>query len=193
MTSPIARSPLPLFDTPAATPATQPAASANTAPAAQRELFTRREMSRDEREHVDRMRTESRDPSHRAGTIYSSPDGDPPNKTQRGSQAERQAEALLVAKGYRIVERNFRTKLGELDLIAHDGTTLVFVEVRSRRDSRFGSALEAVGWRKQRKVSRVASQYMAKRRTRCISVRFDVVGITGDEIVHIKDAWRLPT
>jgi putative endonuclease len=130
-------------------------------------------------------------PQHRTGAIYESPDGDGPNKLQRGSEAERRAELLLTKKGYRIVERNFRTKLGEIDLIAHDGTTLVFVEVRSRRTSEYGSALEAVGWRKQRKVSRVAAQYMAKRRPRCLAVRFDVVGITGEEIVHIQDAWRL--
>jgi putative endonuclease len=114
-----------------------------------------------------------------------------PTTIETGSKAERRAVALLVQKGYRIVERNFRSKLGELDIIARQGPTLVFVEVRSRRDATFGSALDAVGARKQRKVTRVAMQYIAWRRPVFVSCRFDVIGITGDEIVHIEDAWRL--
>jgi len=114
-----------------------------------------------------------------------------PTKIEVGSAAERRAVELLLRKGYQIVERNYRTKLGELDIVARDGTTLVFVEVRSRHDSTYGSALEAVGWRKQSKVSKVAMQYLAWRKPRFIAARFDVVAITGDEMVHIQDAWRL--
>jgi len=108
-----------------------------------------------------------------------------------GSEAEQRAVDLLVGAGMRVVERNYRTKLGELDIVARDGATLVFVEVRSRRDAMYGSALEAVGWKKQRKVSRVAMQYIAWRRPQFVSARFDVVAITGDEILHVRDAWRL--
>jgi putative endonuclease len=108
-----------------------------------------------------------------------------------GASAETRAVDLLVRSGYRIVERNYRTKLGEIDIVARDGTTLVFVEVRSRRSNRFGSALEAVGWRKQRQVSRVAAQYLKWRRPVFDTARFDVVAITGDEIVLVQDAWRL--
>lgn len=114
-----------------------------------------------------------------------------PNKLERGSIAEQRAVELLERRGYRIVECNYRSKLGELDIIARDGNTLVFVEVRSRRDDRFGNAVDAVGWHKQRKVSRVAMQYIAWRKPRFVNARFDVVAITGDELVHIKDAWRL--
>lgn len=114
-----------------------------------------------------------------------------PSTLQIGATAEDRAVELLLRHGYRIVERNYRTKLGELDIVARDGATLVFVEVRSRRTSRFGSALEAVGGRKQRQVSRVAAQYLAWRRPRFDEARFDVVAITGDEIVLVKDAWRL--
>jgi putative endonuclease len=108
-----------------------------------------------------------------------------------GATSEDRAVEHLVRRGYRIVERNYRCKLGELDIIARDGTTLVFVEVRSRRNGEHGSALVAVGWPKRRKVSRVAMQYLAHRKPRFELARFDVVAITGGELVHIKDAWRL--
>ena len=89
------------------------------------------------------------------------------------------------------MECNFRCKLGELDIIAREGNTLVFVEVRSRRNADHGSALEAVGPRKQRKVSKVAMAYLAFRKPQFHYARFDVVAITGEEIVHVRDAWRL--
>lgn len=113
------------------------------------------------------------------------------SRIELGTNAEDRAVEHLLGHGYRIVERNYKTKLGELDIVARDGAALVFVEVRSRRSSQFGSALEAVGWRKQRQVSRVATQYLAWRRPRFDVARFDVVAITGDEIVLVKDAWRL--
>jgi putative endonuclease len=109
----------------------------------------------------------------------------------RGGAAERIAVRELVRLGYHIVERNFRCAAGELDVIARDGDTLVFVEVRSRRSDRFGSALEAVGRNKQRQVSRVAAVYLALRKPKFDTCRFDVVGITGTQIDVVQDAWRL--
>ena len=108
-----------------------------------------------------------------------------------GATSEDRAVDHLLRQGYRIVERNFRCKVGELDVIARDGRTLVFVEVRSRRRTEFGSALEAVNWGKRKKVSRVAQAYLVRRRPRFETARFDVIAITGSELVHIKDAWRL--
>lgn len=110
---------------------------------------------------------------------------------ERGGHAERVAERELVRLGYRIVERNFRCTAGELDLVARDGETLVFVEVRSRRTDRYGSALAAVGRDKQRQVSRVAAAYLALRKPTFDTCRFDVVGITGDRVEVVQDAWRL--
>lgn len=115
----------------------------------------------------------------------------PPTKLAIGASGEERATSLLVRHGLRIVERNYRCKVGELDIIARDGDTLVFVEVRTRHSAEFGSALEAVGWRKREKVSRVAMHYLAWRRPVFDEARFDVVAITGDEIVHVRDAWRL--
>ena len=114
-----------------------------------------------------------------------------PSTVEKGSAAEQRAVDLLLRKGYRIVDRNFRTKIGELDIVARMGTTLVFVEVRSRRSYRFGSALEAVDARKRRQVSRVAALYLNWRRPRFVAARFDVIALTGDDIVHVEDAWRL--
>lgn len=120
-------------------------------------------------------------------TIY----GDSRSTVEVGATSEDRAVDHLVRQGYRIVERNYRCKVGELDVVARDGSVLVFVEVRSRRNADYGSALEAVGWNKRRKVSRVAMAYLAQRRPRFDEARFDVIAITGDELLHIRDAWRL--
>jgi len=110
----------------------------------------------------------------------------------RGNLGEDRAAAYLENAGMRVVERNFKTKLGELDIIAREGPTLVFVEVRTRSTTTFGNAVEAVNHYKQRKVSRLAWQYIKVRRPRFETARFDVVGITAGDLVHIRDAWRLP-
>ena len=97
----------------------------------------------------------------------------------------------MRGRGYRIVEVNYRCKLGELDLIARDGKTLVFIEVRTRSTARFGHASESVTLAKQRQVARVASHYLATRRPRFDTCRFDVVDITAGTIEVIQDAFRL--
>jgi len=107
-----------------------------------------------------------------------------------GASGESRATRLLVREGYRIVERNFRCKSGELDIVARDGRVLCFVEVRSRANADYGHAAEMVDARKQARVSRVAQHYLALRSPRFEEARFDVVAITGDEEVLIKDAWR---
>ena len=107
-----------------------------------------------------------------------------------GEHGEDRASRALRARGYRIVERNFRCKAGELDVVARDGGTLVFVEVRTRAGDRCGGAMSAVGYAKQRQVARVARAYLAIRKPRFDTCRFDVVAITGDELVIIQDAFR---
>ena len=110
---------------------------------------------------------------------------------ESGQRGEDRAVAYLADRGYQIVERNYRCRLGELDVIARDGDTLVFVEVRTRQSGRFGTALETVGAGKRAQIARVAAQYLAARRPRFVRCRFDVVGITGDDVVLIQDAFRL--
>ena len=108
----------------------------------------------------------------------------------RGAGAERDAASLLIAAGYRIVDRNFRCKAGELDIVARDGDVLVFVEVRSRSDGDHGDAVEMIRRTKQRRVARVARYYLAAVAPAFEQCRFDIVAITAGEAVLIKDAFR---
>ena len=113
------------------------------------------------------------------------------NKVQRGASAETCATRLLVDAGYRIVERNFRCKAGELDIVARDGDVLVFVEVRSRSDDEHGSAVEMIRRPKQRRVARVAAHYLAMVEPVFEQCRFDIVAITAGEAILLKDAFRV--
>lgn len=108
-----------------------------------------------------------------------------------GRRAEDRAAAFLEERGFRILERNYRCRLGELDIIAEDGDCLVFVEVRSRASSDFGDALEMVGKAKRRQVARVAQHFLHQRQPAHRDIRFDVVGITGSRIEHVVDAFRV--
>jgi len=113
------------------------------------------------------------------------------NKVQRGASAEDAAAQLLSDAGYRIVERNFRCKAGELDIVARDGDVLVFVEVRSRSDDEHGSAVEMIRRTKQRRVARVAMYYLATVEPVFEQCRFDIVAITAGEAILLKDAFRV--
>jgi putative endonuclease len=110
---------------------------------------------------------------------------------EQGRRGEDRVAALLARSGYRIVDRNYRCKLGEIDLVAVDGDTLVFVEVRTRTSGERGTALETVRGKKQQRIARVAQHYLAYRRPTQQSCRFDVVGITGDDVVIVRDAFRI--
>lgn len=93
-----------------------------------------------------------------------------------GAAIEKRAANWLKDKGLQLVETNYRCKLGEIDIIMLDNRQLVFVEVRYRRSSSFGSGLESVDWRKQRKLHRAATHYlMSSHRFANSSCRFDVV------------------
>jgi len=114
-----------------------------------------------------------------------------------GHRAEDLAARFLRRRGYRILERNYRNPLGEIDIIARDGKTLVFVEVKARRSSRFGGAKAAVGARKQRQIARVALWYLKATDQLGARARFDVVAIDGpgletDGIEIIANAFSLP-
>lgn len=110
-----------------------------------------------------------------------------------GIEGEETAVRFLKKKGYRIVSRNFKSPVGEMDIIAEDGDTLVFVEVKTRTDDSFGHPFEAVTHRKQEKLRKVALSYL-KHSRRDMPSRFDVLSIEtkGDSytIEHIKDAFE---
>jgi putative endonuclease len=92
-----------------------------------------------------------------------------------GLHGETVATEVLIRRGYRIVERNCRSRWGELDVVAYDGETLVFVEVKARRAARFGDPAYAVDRRKQERLIRLAERYLARRRLGEPPCRFDVV------------------
>jgi putative endonuclease len=115
---------------------------------------------------------------------------------QFGQAGEAWAEQFLRAKGYRILERNLRTSLGELDLVAEDSGVLVFVEVKARATDAFGGALLAVDRRKQAKLVKLAAQYMAQRHLSDKPCRFDVVLVQGqpsshEQIEHLQNAFEV--
>ncbi|HTN70823.1 MAG TPA: YraN family protein [Methylomirabilota bacterium] len=112
-----------------------------------------------------------------------------------GKEGERLAERYLQQKGYKIVERNYRCRGGEVDLIVLDRKIIVFVEVKTRSDHRFGSPLEAVETRKQQKMIRAAQFFLHEKKLHSRDARFDVVGISwrGQKpaVEHIENAFEL--
>ena len=118
-----------------------------------------------------------------------------PHTRARGAAAEEAAESYLRSLGYRIVERNVASKLGEIDLVAMDGETICFVEVKARATAEFGLAIEAVGPRKQQRLARAASMFLAKNRSKR-ACRFDVLGLdrAADgswRFTLVRDAFQL--
>lgn len=113
-----------------------------------------------------------------------------------GQAGESAAEEYLRRKGYRIVARNLRSPVGELDLVVEDGRVLVFVEVKARRTDAFGGAIQAVHQRKQKKLIQLAAQYLARHHVKDRLCRFDVVLLQGTDaavpqIEHIQNAFEV--
>ena len=106
-----------------------------------------------------------------------------------GSSAEEKAAEYLKSQGYRIVKRNYKVPLGEIDIVAYDGDTLCFVEVKFRKTDYFGLPREAVNYNKQRKIRMVATCFIKQYNLFDKMVRFDVVDILGDRIELIKNCF----
>ena len=98
-------------------------------------------------------------------------------RTGVGRRGERAAETRYVARGYRVVARNWRCRIGELDLVLARGQTVVFCEVKTRRGSRFGGGYEAVDVRKRQKVRSLAEVFLLQARSFPSAVRFDVASV----------------
>lgn len=112
------------------------------------------------------------------------------NKRQTGSRYEQEAAAFLEQQGYQIIERNYRDRRGEIDIIARDGNCLVFVEVKYRKDAKNGYPEEAVGYYKQQRIRHTAEYYLLRHHLgEDMPCRFDVVSILGTEIRLIRDAF----
>ena len=115
------------------------------------------------------------------------------SRRQLGDAGEDLAAAALKQQGYKILERNYVCPLGELDLVARQGKTYVFIEVKTRKNERFGAPQEAVNPAKQRKLRLLADYYLKQKRLGEVAMRFDVVGIImgeeGPRVEIIQDAF----
>lgn len=117
-------------------------------------------------------------------------------RKQIGGKGEEQAESFLVRHGYRVLERNYHTPFGELDLIALDGTTLVFIEVKTRTSARYGSGLSAITVTKMNHMVKSALFFMGNRGYDDMDCRFDVIAVhvranEDPSIKLIKNAFQI--
>ncbi len=112
-----------------------------------------------------------------------------------GKSGEETVAKYLRKNGYKILIKNYRCKLGEIDIIAQDGSDLVFIEVKTRSGLHYGSPAAAVNLRKQRQISRAAQCYLAEQRLFDTPARFDVISLlysnNDHQIEHINNAFDL--
>ena len=107
-----------------------------------------------------------------------------------GQRWEALAERKLKAAGYTILDRNFRARLGEIDLVAEEDGILCFVEVKGRRGLKFGAPAEAVTFEKRRRIARAARVYVLRRRLGSRPCRFDVVSIVESQTGVVVEIFR---
>ena len=106
-----------------------------------------------------------------------------------GVSGEVQAKEYLIKNKYKILECNYTTKLGEIDIIAKYKDIIVFVEVKARNTEKFGLPRESVNTFKQTKIKQVATQYLLSHKLLNASVRFDVIDILRGKLTHITNAF----
>ena len=111
------------------------------------------------------------------------------NKRATGTKYEHIAGRFLESKGYEIIQYNYYGPHGEIDIIALDKDYIVFVEVKYRKSGNRCNSLRAVNIDKQRRIINCARFYLLKNKLKNVPCRFDVVGIEGDDIIHIKNAF----
>jgi len=115
---------------------------------------------------------------------------------ETGNLGEKISENFLIESGYTILDKNFRCKIGEIDIIAKDGNYICFVEVKTRYGDLFGSPCESVTYSKQQKISKVAQMYIMKKRLFKFFFRFDVIEVILNKeddsfsIKFIKNAFQ---
>lgn len=111
-------------------------------------------------------------------------------KKNIGNRAEEQACKYLEKNNYKIIQRNFSSKIGEIDIIAYKNDTIIFIEVKYRRSGSHGSAIEAVNYRKQKKIIKISKYFLLKNEKYYQNnIRYDVIGISNNKIDHIKGAF----
>lgn len=112
------------------------------------------------------------------------------DKRTKGRIGEAAAVNYLKSINYRILDVNWETKTGEIDIVAEAGDTVVFVEVKARASFKYGSPSEAVNYYKQRKLSFMSAQYIKTKKLFGRKARFDVIEIVGEHINHIVNAFE---
>ena len=112
------------------------------------------------------------------------------NNRRVGGAQETRATVELERLGYRILEKNFRCRIGEIDIIALHKGYLVFIEVKYRKNSKAGYAAEAVNWKKQQVISRVADYYIRTHCKKFPSCRFDVAALDGEVFRVYENAFE---
>ena len=110
------------------------------------------------------------------------------NHREIGTVYENKAVLFLQEKGFQILERNFYTRFGEIDIIAKYNNTLVIIEVKYRKSAKFGKGYEAVNYTKQQKIIKTLQYYINEKNVK-MPVRFDVISIDDNEITHIENAF----
>jgi putative endonuclease len=116
-------------------------------------------------------------------------------RIRTGKLGEDLAVAHLQKAGYQIIAQNYRCLYGEVDIVARDGDTIVFVEVKSRKSETFGEPQEAVGPEKRKKLSRISLHYLQQKQLETFNARFDVMAVKmspeGNRINLIRNAFDL--
>jgi putative endonuclease len=116
-----------------------------------------------------------------------------PDHLELGRKGEDAAAKFLKKQKFKILERNYRVKTGEIDIVAWEGNVLVFVEVKTRQSDFFARPIESVGFHKQQRLRRLVDRYLAEHELPESDVRFDVVSIVmrdrKPEIEHIRNAF----
>ena len=114
---------------------------------------------------------------------------------EKGQEGERIAVRFLERRGFRILERNYRNRLGEIDIVAEDKGVLVFVEVRTLTESARHAPEETIQWKKKQRLSRTALVYVQHKGLEDLPARFDVVAVTFAQgrstVRHIPDAFEI--
>lgn len=113
-----------------------------------------------------------------------------------GKKGEKIARRYLKKMGYRILAQNYRTRLGEIDLVAEEAGVVVFIEVKTRSGTEYGQTLEAITRKKRQQISKVALEYLNKNNQHDSSARFDVVSVlltseSSPQIEIVQDAFDL--
>ena len=111
------------------------------------------------------------------------------NKRKVGQEREKQAAVFLERNGYHIITFNYRNRIGEIDIIARDKESIVFVEVKYRSSARYGWPEEAVDYKKQKNIIAVVNYFIMSNNLVDVPMRFDVVSILNNKIEHIQNAF----